>query len=69
MRKREAGEEERNRLTHFKDAVGCPSAVVQRVAWQKMICMRGLLRVTGALKKAITHFAPTQTGPWTTPSR
>ena len=36
---------------------------------EKMVCVRGVPRVTGALEKAKSHFNPTQTGLGTAPSR
>ena len=57
MGKRKAGEERRQ--ADFKEAVCYPSAVVQGAVWQKMVCVWGVLRVTGTLGKANSHFNPT----------
>ena len=46
--KRNAGEE-RKQSIDFRKAACCSSAVVQRAARQKMVCMRGLPGVTGTL--------------------
>ena len=61
--------ERRRQATHFKEAVCCPSAVVQGAAWQKNSCARGVPEVTGTLEKANSHFDPTQTGSGTAPPR
>ena len=61
MGNREA-REERKRLTNFKEAARCPSAVVQRAAWQKMVCIMGVPRVTGTLGKANSHFDSVSNG-------
>ena len=53
--KREA-EEERKRTTNFKEAVCCPSAVVQRAAWQINVCVRGVPWVAGTLGRPNSHF-------------
>ena len=65
--KREA-EEERKQSTDFREAKCCPSAVVQRAARKKKVCMRGVLRVTGTHGKDNSYFDPTQTESLTTPS-
>ena len=36
---------------------------------EKMVCERGVPEITGTLKKANSHFHPTQTGSGTTPPR
>ena len=36
---------------------------------KKMVCLRGVPKVTGILGKANSHFDPTQTGLGTTPPR
>ena len=58
--KRKAGEERRQ--ADFKEAACYPSAVVQGTARRKMVCVRGVPRVTGTLGMANSHFNPTQTG-------
>ena len=61
MGKRKAGVERRQ--ANFKEAACYPSAVVQGAAQQKkMVCVRGVPRVTGTLGKACSHFDPTQMG-------
>ena len=59
-------EEERKQATNFKEAVFRSSAVVQEQHCEKM---KGSPRVTGTLKKANSHFDPTQTGSGTAPPR
>ena len=61
------GGEERKQTADFKEAVCCPSAVVQGAAEQKNEW--GMPRVTGTLRKANSHFNPTQMGSGTTPPR
>ena len=68
MGKRETGEE-RRQGTNFKEAACCPSAVVQRAARQKMVCVRGVPGITGTLGKANSHFNRTQTWSGTAPPR
>ena len=63
--KREAGEERRQ--ADFKEAACHPSAVVQGLHGKKMVCVRGVPGVTGTLRKANSHFNPTQTGLGTAP--
>ena len=58
--KREGGVEKRQ--ANFKEAACYPSAVVQGAALEKMVCVRGVPGVTGALGKANSYFDPTQTG-------
>ena len=45
----------------FKVAACYPSAVVQRTARRKMVCMREVPGVTGTLGKTSSNFNPTQT--------
>ena len=59
-------EENRRLVTDFKEAVCCPSAVVQGAAQQKM---KGSAGVTGILEKSNSHFDPAQTGSGTAPPR
>ena len=59
--KREEGEE-RKQSTDFKEAACCISAVVQRAARQKVVCVKGVFAVTGTLGKVNCHFDPSQTG-------
>ena len=68
MGKRKAGEERRHK-TDFKDAVCCPSSVVQGRHGEKIVCVGGVLRVTGTLGKANSPFDPTQTGLGKAPTR
>ena len=49
--KRKAGV--RRRQANFKEAACYPSAVVQGLHGEKMVCVRGVPRVTGTLGKAI----------------
>ena len=66
--KSKAGEKKkREQATDFKDAVCCPSAVVQGAAKRKNEW--GVPGITGTLGKANSHFDPTQTGPGTAPPR
>ena len=58
--KRKAGE--KRRQANFKEAAWYPSAVVQGLHGEKMVCVRGVPEVTGTLGKANSHFDPTQTG-------
>ena len=58
MSKRKAGKE-RKQATNFKEAVCCPSVVVQGAAQQKNIW--GVPGVTGTLGKANSHFNRAQT--------
>ena len=64
--KRKAGEERRQ--ADFKE-VACYPSVVQGAAWQKIVCVGGMPRATGILRKANSHFNPTQTGLGTAPPR
>ena len=64
--KRKAGEE-RKQETDFKEAVCCPSAVVQWAAQRKSEW--GVSGVTGTLGKANNHIDPTQTGSGIAPPR
>ena len=57
----------RKQATDFKEAVCCPSAVVQGGSIAKK--SRRVPRVTGTLGKAKNHFDPTQTGSGTAPPR
>ena len=50
---------ERRQVINFKEAVCCPSAVVQGAAQQKIICMRGCL---GPLGKPTTILTQPQWG-------
>ena len=54
--------EERTQATDFREAVCCPSTVVQGTARQKN-GLRGVPGVTGTLGKANSNFDPAQTGP------
>ena len=63
--KRKAGEERRQ--ADFKEAACYPSAVVQGLHGEKLVCVRAVPRVTGTLGKANSHFNPTQTGLGTAP--
>ena len=65
--KRKAGEERKQ--ADFKETACYPSAVVQRAARQKMVCVRGVPRVTGILGKTNSNFNPTQTGLGIAPPR
>ena len=66
--KRGAGEKKkRKQATNFKNAVCCPSAVVQGAALRKN--EGEFPGVTGILGRANSHFDPTQTGPGTAPPR
>ena len=65
MGKRKAGDQ--RRPANFKEAGCYPSAVVQGAAQRKMVCVRGVLGVTGTLGKANSHFNPTQTRLGTAP--
>ena len=58
--KRKAGEERKQ--ANFKEAACYPSAIVQRAARQKMLCVKGVPGVTETLGKTNNHFIPTQTG-------
>ena len=66
--KREA-REGRRQATNFKEAMCCPSAVVQGTAWRKNGCATGVPGVTGTLGKANSHFDPIQTSSGTAPPR
>ena len=57
---KKAGEGKRQ-ATDFREAVCCPSAVVQGATRQKN-GLRGVPGVPGTLGKANSHFDPTQTG-------
>ena len=57
--KRKAGEEIRQ--ADFKEAACYPSAVVQGLHGEKMVCVRRVHGVTENLGKANSHFNPTQT--------
>ena len=46
----------------FKEVACYPSAVVQRLNGEKMVCVRGVPGLTGTLRKANSHFNPTQMG-------
>ena len=65
--RRWAGEERGQ--ADFKEAACYPSAVVQGVYGKKIVCLRGVPGVTGTLRKANSHFNPTQLGLGTAPSR
>ena len=65
MGMKKAGER-RRQATNFREAVRCPSAVVQQAAWQKN-GSRGVFGVTATLGKANSHFDPTQTEGTTPP--
>ena len=66
--KRKTGEERRQ--ADFKEAACYPSAVVQGLHGEKMVCVRGVLGVTGTLGKAnSSYFNSTQTGLGTAPPR
>ena len=58
--KKKAGEERRQ--ADFEETACYPSAVVQGLHNEKMVCVRGVPGVTGTLGKANSHFDPTQTG-------
>ena len=55
--RRPAGEERRE--ANFKEAACCPSAIVQGVHGEKMVCVKGVPGVTGTLGKANGHFIST----------
>ena len=57
--KRKAGEKKRQ--ADFKEAACYPSAVVQGLHGEKMVCVRGVPGVTGTLGKANSYFNLTQT--------
>ena len=65
--KRKAGVERRQ--ANFKKAACHPSAVVQGLQGEKMVCVRKVPGVTGTLGKANSHFDPTQTGSGIAPPR
>ena len=65
--KRKAREERKQ--ANFKEAACYPSAVVQGAARKKMVCVRGVPRVTGTLRKANSNFNRPQTGLGTAPPR
>ena len=67
-RARERQGEERKQAD-FKENVCYPSAVVQRTARRKVVCVRGVPGVTGTLGKTNSNFNPTQTGLGTAPPR
>ena len=52
--KRKAGEG-RRQVTDFEETVCCPSAIVQRAAWQKMVCARGVSGVMDPRKAISTN--------------
>ena len=52
----------RERQANFKEAACYPSAVVQGLHGEKMVCVREVPGATGTLWKANSHFNPTQTG-------
>ena len=56
----EKGRTREKTATDFKEAVCCPSAVVQGQHGEKMVCVREMPRVTGTLRKANNHFDPIQ---------
>ena len=64
---KEAGEERKQAPISKTEC--CPSAVVQRAAERKMVCVREMPGVTGTLGKAKSHFHLTQTGSGTAPPR
>ena len=64
--KRGAGEKKRKPATNFKEAVCCPTAVVQGQHSQKM---KESLRGNWHPREANSHFDPIQTGPGTAPPR
>ena len=43
-------------LTDFRKTDRCPSRVVQKTAWRKKGCLRGVHGVTGTLEKVTSHF-------------
>ena len=51
--------EGRRQATDFKEAVRCPSAIIQQKALQKTVCAREVPGVTGTLEEANSHFEPT----------
>ena len=53
---------EERKQADFKEAACYPSAVVQRAARRKMLCVSGVPGVTGTLGKTNSNFNPTQTG-------
>ena len=65
--RRNAGEERKQ--VDFNETACYPSAVVQRAARQKMVCVRGVPGVTGTIGKANSNFNPTRTGLGTAPPR
>ena len=52
---------EQRRQADFKEAACYLSAVVQGLHGKKMVCVRGVPKVTGTLGKANSYFNPTQT--------
>ena len=66
MGKRKA---EERRQGDFKEAACYPFAVVQGATCIKMVCVRGVPRVTGTLRKANSYFDSTQTRLGTAPPR
>ena len=65
--KKKAGEERRH--VDFKEAAYYPSAVIQGLHSEKMVCVRGVPGVTGILGKTNSHFNPTQIRLGTAPPR
>ena len=65
--KRKAGVERKQ--ANFKETACYPSAVIQRAARRKMVCMREVPWVTGTLGKTNRNFNPTQAGLRTAPPR
>ena len=61
MRRRRR-EREKRQAIDFKEAVCCPSAVIQEQLSEKMVCARGMPGVTGTLEKASSHFNPNPNG-------
>ena len=57
--------EERRPAINFDEAACCPSAAIQGQHDKKMVCARGVPRVTGTLGKVNSYFDPTQTRPGT----
>ena len=47
--------EGRRQATDFKEAVRCPSAIIQQKALQKTVCAREVPGVTGTLNSSLFH--------------
>ena len=68
-RRARESQEKKRQWTEFKEALYCPSVVVQGQYDEKMVCARGVPGATGTLGKANSHFDQTQMGSGTAPPR